>query len=113
MTFVESVRTCFKKYADFNGCASLSEFWWWFLFTVIAGLVLGVISNKLSAAFSLATIVPGLAVAARRLHDTDRSGWLQLLVFIPIIGWILLLVWYVQDSKTPNRYCNEVQAEAV
>ena len=109
MTFVESIRTCFTKYADFKGCASLSEFWWWILFTFVAGMALGVVSNKLSAAFSILTLLPGIAVAARRLHDTDRSGWLQLLWFIPIIGWILLIVWCVQDSKVPNRYSIEQQ----
>lgn len=113
MTFVESIRTCFKKYADFNGCASLSEFWWWILFTFIAGALLGVFSNKLSLAFSLVTLLPGFAVGARRLHDTDRSGWLQLLYLVPLIGWIFLLVWFVQDGKSPNRYSNEAQAEAV
>jgi uncharacterized membrane protein YhaH (DUF805 family) len=109
MTFVDSIRTCFKKYADFNGCASVSEFWWWVLFTVIASAVLGIFSYKLQAAFSLLTFVPGIAVAARRLHDTNRSGWLQLLMIIPIIGWILVIVWWVQDGKVPNRYCAEAQ----
>jgi uncharacterized membrane protein YhaH (DUF805 family) len=112
MTFVDSIRTCFKKYADFNGCASVSEFWWWVLFTVIASFVLGIFSYKLQAVFSLLTFVPGIAVAARRLHDTDRSGWLQLLMIIPVIGWILVIVWWVQDGKVPNRYCAEAQ-EAV
>jgi uncharacterized membrane protein YhaH (DUF805 family) len=113
MTFVDSIRTCFKKYADFKGCASVSEFWWWVLFTVIAGLALGVISDRLSTAFSILTFVPGMAVAARRLHDTNRSGWLQLLVFIPIIGLILLIVWWVQERKDPNQYCSEAQEVAV
>lgn len=109
MTFVDSIRTCFKKYADFNGCASVSEFWWWVLFTLIAGAVLSIFSHKLQAVFSLLTFVPGIAVGARRLHDTDRSGWLQLLMIVPIIGWILLIVWWVQDSKVPNRYSAEPQ----
>ena len=59
--------------------------------------------------FSLLTFVPGIAVAARRLHDTNRSGWLQLLILIPVIGWILVIVWLVQDGKVPNRYCPETQ----
>jgi uncharacterized membrane protein YhaH (DUF805 family) len=107
MTFVDSIRTCFTKYADFKGCASVSEYWWWFLFTIIAGLALGVISDKVSWAFSIATFVPSIAVAARRLHDTDRSGWWQLLWLVPLVGWIVLIVFLVQDSKAPNRFCGE------
>jgi len=60
-------------------------------------------SWNLSALFSLATCLPSIAVTARRLHDTDRSGWLQLLWFIPIIGWILLIIWCAEAGK-PNRY---------
>lgn len=111
MTFTDSIRTCFTKYADFKGCASLSEFWWWVLFTIVTNLLLGVFSDALSMLFSLATLVPGIAVTARRLHDTNRSGWLQLLVLVPIIGWILLIVWCVQDRKEPNRYCADAQEE--
>ncbi|MDP3673272.1 MAG: DUF805 domain-containing protein [Telluria sp.] len=111
MTFTDSIRTCFTKYADFKGCASLSEFWWWVLFTIVTNVLLGVFSDALSMLFSLATLVPGIAVTARRLHDTNRSGWLQLLVLVPIIGWILLIVWCVQDRKEPNQYCADAQEE--
>jgi len=111
MTFTDSIRTCFTKYADFKGCASLSEFWWWVLFTIVTNVLLGVFSDALSMLFSLATLVPGIAVTARRLHDTNRSGWLQLLVLVPIIGWILLIVWCVQDRKEPNHYCADAQEE--
>lgn len=99
MTFVESIKTCFSKYADFSGRASRSEFWWWALFHLIASIMLGVISHKLSAVFSLATLLPYLAVGARRLHDTNRSGWLQLIGLIPIVGWILVVVWLAQAGK--------------
>ena len=107
MTFVDSVRTCFSKYADFNGCASRSEFWWWALFDLVGAIALGVISDRASAAFTLATLLPYFAVTTRRLHDTDRSGWLQLLAFIPIVGWILLIVWCAQEGKSPSRYARE------
>jgi len=104
MTFTESIRTCFTKYADFNGCATKSELWWWVLFIFIATIALGIISEKLSAAFSVVTLLPYFAVITRRLHDTDRSGWLQLWAIIPVIGWILLIYWCVQESKSPNRF---------
>jgi uncharacterized membrane protein YhaH (DUF805 family) len=108
MTFTESVKTCFTKYADFKGCASKSEYWWWALFAFVGTMALGVISDKLSAAFSIATLLPYLAVGTRRLHDTDRSGWQQLWSLVPIVGWILLLLWLIEDSKQPNRFSNQV-----
>lgn len=104
MNFTEAVRTCFTKYADFKGCAARSEFWWFALFNFVAVLALNIVSAQISSAFSLATLLPMLAVGARRLHDTDRSGWWQLLNFVPIIGWIVLLVFFAQEGKHPNRY---------
>jgi len=104
MTFTESIRICFKKYADFNGCASRSEFWWFFLFTVLTSIVLDQAGTSLYWIFALATLLPSIAVGARRLHDTDRSGWWQLLMFVPFIGFILLIVLWAQEGKR-NRYC--------
>jgi uncharacterized membrane protein YhaH (DUF805 family) len=103
MKFGEAIKSCFNKYADFNGCASRPEFWWWVLFAFIATAVFGSISPRLSSAFSLVTLLPGIAVTSRRLHDTDRSGWLQLLWLIPIVGWILLIIWCAEPGKS-NRY---------
>ena len=104
MTFGQSIKTCFSKYADFNGRASRSEYWWWFLFVFLGSAITGVISDVLSGVFSLAILVPYLAVAARRLHDTDRSGWFLLLNLIPLVGWIVLLVVFIQEGKEPNRF---------
>lgn len=104
MTFVDAIRTCFIKYADFNGTASRPEFWWWALFTVIVSIILSILSHRVSAVFSLATLVPSLAVGARRLHDTNRSGWLQLLCLIPILGWIVLIILFAQAQRRPTRF---------
>ncbi len=103
MNFVDAIKICFVKYANFNGCASRPEFWWWFLFTVVASLALQVISTNLSAAFTIATFLPSVAVGTRRLHDIDRSGWWQLLYFLPLVGWIVLIIFWAEVSK-PNRY---------
>jgi uncharacterized membrane protein YhaH (DUF805 family) len=103
MTFTESISTCLRKYATFEGTASRSEFWWFWLFLVAVAIALGAVSETLAAIFNLATIVPSLAAGARRLHDTDRSGWWQLLMFVPVIGWIVLLVFFIQEGKA-NRY---------
>ncbi len=99
MTFQESIKTCFNKYADFNGRATRSEFWWFVLFLVLVSLGLSVISAILSALFSLAILLPSITVSTRRLHDTGRSGWWQLIGFVPIIGWIVLIVFMAQEGK--------------
>ena len=78
MTFQESVRVCFSKYADFSGRASRSEYWWFFLFIVLVGTATSFVSDYVSAIFLLGTLLPSLAAATRRLHDTQRSGWWQL-----------------------------------
>lgn len=72
MTFSDSIQTCFKKYATFSGRASRSEYWWWVLFVFVAGLI-----PMLGMIVSLVTLIPYLAVTARRLHDGGRSGWWQ------------------------------------
>ena len=98
MTFAESIRVCFAKYADFNGTASRSEFWWFMLFVFIVAVALNYISPTVGAIFGLAVLLPELAVGARRLHDTGRSGWWQLLLIVPF-GIIVLIVFWVQESK--------------
>ena len=104
MTFGESIKTCFSKYAEFDGRAGRSEFWWWALFVILASAAIGIVSEVASGVFSLAILLPYLAVGTRRLHDTDRSGWHQLIGLIPVIGWIILIVWCAQEGKEPNRY---------
>lgn len=111
MTFSESISTCFSKYATFDGTARRSEYWWFALFLVIGGAIAAVISERLGLVFNLATLIPSLAAGSRRLHDTDRSGWWQLLVLIPFIGWIVLIVFLAQDSR-PNRYSDPLPVSA-
>lgn len=104
MTFGESIRTCFTKYATFEGRAARSEFWWFFLFTFLASAAASMINDTLSGLVSLATLLPSLAVGARRLHDTNRSGWYLLLWLIPLVGWIILVIWAIQEAREPNRF---------
>ncbi len=103
MTFVDAIKTCLSKYADFNGCATRSEYWWWVLFLLLAAFISAVIHPKLMLVFYLATLLPTFAVTARRLHDTDRSGWWQLISIVPLIG-LILLVFLLQGSRIPNRF---------
>jgi uncharacterized membrane protein YhaH (DUF805 family) len=104
MTFEQSIRVCFSKYATFAGRASRSELWWFVLFLVLVSAACGVVNQKLSALFTIATLLPAIAVTTRRLHDTDKSGWYQLIGLIPIVGWILVIVWCCQVGKEPNRF---------
>ena len=104
MNFTEAISTCFRKYGDFSGRAARSEYWWWELFLVLGTLAAALFGDKVSALFSLATLLPSLAVGARRLHDVDKSGWWQLLWIVPIIGWLILLYWTLQPGREPNRF---------
>lgn len=104
MDFQTAIKTCFSKYADFKGRASRPEFWWFALFMFLASAGLSLINQHLQQLFSLAVLLPSLAVGARRLHDTNRSGWLQLVWLIPVIGWIVLIYLLAQEGKEPNSY---------
>ena len=114
MSFADAVRICLSKYVDFSGRARRSEYWWFTLFNVLVGIVASIIDavigtrwgsfGLIEALTSLALLLPGLAVGVRRLHDTSRSGWWILIGIIPIVGWIVLLVFYVQDSHPDNKY---------
>lgn len=105
MTFFESIKVCFSKYADFNGRAGRPEFWWFFLFEILAGYAAATINETVGVLFSLGVLLPSLAVGTRRLHDTHRSGWWQLLIFIPLIGLIVLIIFWAQEGlATDNRY---------
>lgn len=104
MSFQDAVRTVLtKKYADFSGRARRSEFWWFFLFNAIVNVITEVIDRGLDTQLvgllvSLALLIPGLAVGARRLHDTGRSGWWQLIA-LTIVGIIPLIIWWAQEGK--------------
>jgi len=95
-----------KHYFDFEGRARRQQFWWFVLVYFIIAIVLGVIQtilhvgNLLTGLLALALLLPNLGLAARRLHDIDRSGWWLLIGLIPIVGWILLIYWYVQPGTT-------------
>ena len=121
MGFGDAVRTCWKKYGDFDGRAERPEFWWWVLFVAIVQVVASIVLTLILVLFQnvgflqwlsvlvfmvvvLAFILPSIAVSVRRLHDRDLSGWWYLLGFVPF-GSIVLLVWYVLPG-TPgsNRY---------
>lgn len=106
-----------KNYAGFSGRARRKEYWMFALFNTIFFIVAMILDNVLGTAiegvgyglfyflYTLAVLIPGLAVSVRRLHDIGKSGWMILIVLIPIIGWIWLLVLMVTDSNPgENQY---------
>ncbi len=99
----------FKRYADFDGRARRQEYWMFVLFYLLVYLGLGIIGSLLdtmvlTALFSLAALVPSISICTRRLHDTGRTGWWQLIGLIPLIGWVVMIVFLVQDSQDDNQY---------
>jgi uncharacterized membrane protein YhaH (DUF805 family) len=100
-----------KKYAVFSGRSRRMEYWYFVLFNIIVSIVLGVIdgllgtSGLLSGIYSLAVLIPTLAVTVRRLHDIDRSGWWILIALVPLIGVIVLLVFaLLEGTPGDNQY---------
>ena len=110
MDFQESIKQCFQKYADFNGRAKRPEYWWFALFCFVVSMALGVIGDSISLAFSLVTLLPSLAAGTRRLHDLNKSGWLQLLWLIPILGWIPLIYFLAQEGNAEANQYGETPA---
>ena len=115
MNFRIAIIKCFMLYAIFSGRAKRAEFWWFFLFCMIVGLMGSVIDGGLglnaaiggngvfTTLIQLATFLPSIAVGSRRLHDTNRSGWWQLLWIVIFIGWIPLIIWLASTSKNENN----------
>lgn len=127
MNFSTAIRTCFAKYATFSGRAARSEYWYFVLFNILCQIGLGILDSllfdtgsmttgpgrmafesdggPLAALFSLAVLLPSLAVGARRLHDIDKSGWWLLLILLPLVGFLVLLYFFVQPSQPEaNRF---------
>lgn len=98
MNFVEAITVCFQKYAVFTGRARRSEFWWFALLNMIVSYALMFIVPILSTIWSLAVLVPGIAVSIRRMHDVGKCGWFCL---IPIYNIILACT---EGDKGPNKY---------
>lgn len=104
--FIDPIK---NQYADFTGRSTRQEYWMFVLVYVGVAIVVGVIAAALkmeilTALFSLATIIPSIAIATRRLHDIGKSGWWQLISLVPIIGPIVLIVWLATKSTEDNEY---------
>ena len=113
MGFGEAISSFFQNYANFSGRASRSAFWYGYLFLFIVGIVMTVVdlvvgNEFISSIWNLAVLVPTLAMTARRLHDINRSGWLQLLAPLFPIGTFALIIWYCKKSDETGSL-NEIQ----
>ena len=119
MSFTEAIKSVFSKYATFSGRARRSEYWNFILLNLIVTTVLSVLStifggsesiigmvfSGISGIWSLAILIPNLAVIWRRLHDIGKSGATFFFVLIPLVGAIMLIVWFCQDSQPgENQY---------
>ena len=117
MSFTEAIRAVFSKYAVFEGRASRSEFWNFVLFNFIVSFVLGFLgqfSDAFTVAASLWSVIvflPNLGLGFRRLHDIGKSGWHTLIVFIPLAGIIIWIVWMAREGDFgENEYGPEPEA---
>jgi uncharacterized membrane protein YhaH (DUF805 family) len=110
MGFADAVRTGLSKYAVFQGRAVRPEYWYFVLFIIIVEIVTYAIDLAIGYPILytiavLGLLLPSLGVSVRRLHDTDRSGWWLLISFVPLIGAILLIVWFcTRGTPGPNRF---------
>ena len=110
----------FDRYADFSGRSRRAEFWSFYLIHVLIIIGLAIVGPRLSFGFylfsiilySMASIVPMLAVTVRRLHDTDRSGWWYFISFIPLVGSIILIIFLASEGTYgPNLYGDDPKEE--
>ncbi|MFY1694767.1 MULTISPECIES: DUF805 domain-containing protein [unclassified Solwaraspora] len=117
MSFTAAVRSALTRYVGFRGRARRAEYWWFVLFTAIVAVVASILDVTLGTGFEgegigvfymiaiLGIALPSLAVAVRRLHDTERSGWWVLISPVPLIGPLTMLIFTVQEgSPGPNRF---------
>lgn len=111
MGFTDAILSGFRNYVTFSGRAARSEYWYWVLFSVLAsigGEILDAITGGaglINGAVALGLFLPALSVAVRRLHDLDRTGWWYLIILIPLVGLIVLIVWFVKRGTAgPNRF---------
>jgi uncharacterized membrane protein YhaH (DUF805 family) len=123
MGFMDALTTVFRtKYATLSGRASRSEYWWGYLGLSVTSIVLQIfwmvgtialldfgriaaLPTVIALVVALGFLIPSITVTVRRLHDTGKSGWMALLIFVPCIGIILWLVWMIEDGQAhENTY---------
>lgn len=117
MDIMQSVKTVLNNYAQFDGRSGRAEFWWWalayFIGAIVVGMIAGIIGlNFLGWIYTLALIVPSVAVSIRRFHDIGKEAWWTILLFIPLVGLIIALIFLTKASDGPNQYGEGPQGPA-
>ena len=97
--FVDAIKLFFQNFTNFSGRSRRSEYWWVCLFSMIVGFLIGMILPDFSWIWSAIILVPSLSLCIRRLHDIGRSGWWYLIVMIPLVGGIIIFIWFCKDSE--------------
>jgi len=92
-----------RDYADFSGRSGRKEFWVFVLISFLISVALGLLGSTVSSLYSLLVLIPSIAVGVRRLHDIGKSGWYLFLVLIPVLGWLVLLYFYVQKGSSGSN----------
>jgi len=109
-SFIAAYQAAFNRYMEFSGRTAVGGFWRFVAINILVVIVLAILTQVSSiffvvyAIYVLAVIIPSLAIVIRRLHDTGKSGWFILFGLIPLVGAIILLVFYIQPSDGPNEY---------
>lgn len=114
MDFKSAIKICLTKYVTWKGRASRSEYWYFQLFNFGLSMICAVLQNigpnakvvfgVLSIVIALGLLLPGLSVLVRRLHDLGKSGWWFWLLLIPVVGWVILLVWFCSKGTTGHNH---------
>lgn len=99
MSFIQSVSLFFKNYINFKGRSRRSEYWWVCLFNMIVSTVLTIALPDIAGLWTLVVCIPSLSLMVRRLHDIGKSGWWYLIGAVPLVGGILLVIWFCRDSQ--------------
>ena len=99
MGFSDAIKRCFSGYSQFNGRATRPEYWWFALFVLVVSAAARILGDFVNAVVALVLILPSISVGVRRLHDTGRSGYWWLLWFVPLVGWIILLIFLVEPGN--------------
>ena len=104
VSIVEATKLYFMNYVNFSGRSRRSEYWWATLAIGLIGGIIGAALPDLVGIWSLLTLIPGLSLCIRRLHDIGKSGWWYLFIFVPLVGQILLIIWFCKDSTEDNEW---------
>ncbi len=105
MGFSDAIKRCFSRYSQFEGRAARPEYWWFWLFVFVVTAAARVLGDVVNAITALVMILPLLSAGVRRLHDTGRSGFWLLLCFVPVVGWIVVVIFLAERGfPGPNDY---------